>query len=124
MPAPLLHHLENEANLTPSQAEGVLGMVLVQLEKLLSPADFATVRDTLPDTDRLMRHAPAMGGGLLGGLAGSLGGGKAKLLMELNQGMRKLRIPASDNRRVADALNHGVRKHHPDLVPLIEKMTA
>ena len=125
MPDPLVHHLQTDAGLTPTQAEGVLGMILAQLRKLLDSDDYLKVQNAIQDAENLIQRAPDLrGGGLLGGLAGSLGGGRAKALVELGQGMKTLRIPSTQQRRLVDALKQGVEAHHPDLLPLIEKLTT
>lgn len=125
MSDPLIHSLQSDADLTPAQAEGVLGMILAQLRKLLDSEDYLRVQNDIAETGQLIQRAPDMrGGGLFGGLAGSLGGGRAKILMELHQGMKTLGIPSSKQGQIVDALKRGVKQHHPDLLPLIEKLTS
>jgi hypothetical protein len=118
---PILSELISSAGLQLPQAEGVVGLILQKLKTVLSGADFQSVLSTIPDASSLLSKAPATGGGLLGGLAGSLGGGKAKLLFELTQGLSKLNIPTDKAKPILDALKTAVAKHYPAIEPILKK---
>jgi len=118
---PLVQDLMQAHGLRTDQAQGLLGLLLRQLENFVSTADFQKVRVQIPDLDRLLKMAPQTGGGgLLGGLARSLGGDKGKLLVELQQGLRKLDIPFEQAKPLLNSLRQGMGTHYPDLLPLIE----
>jgi hypothetical protein len=74
----------------------------------------------IPDAEALIKQAPEIKSGLLGGLANSLGGDKAKALLDINKGLSQLGIPTSKQKELADTLKNSVAKHYPDLVSLID----
>ena len=113
----LLQALIDEADLTPRQAQGLLGVLLRKLKEKLSPADYQQVVDIVPDPENCIEAAPKTGGGFLGGLAG-LGGEKAKLLLEMNQAFRALGIPADRAQTIGETLQAHVEARHPDLVAI------
>lgn len=117
---PLVQDLITSAGLTESQAAGAVGLVLSQLRKYLQADDFATVLKFIPDAEALMKKAPEIKAGLLGGLVGSLGGDKAKVLLDINKGLSQLGIPAARQRELADTLKNSVAKHYPNLAALVD----
>ncbi len=121
---PLLHDVVSKTGLTPAQVSGALGLVLTKLEEVLPQEDVQTVRQTIPDAGKLMALAPKARKGLLGKLAGSVGGDRARLLMELSQGLSRLGIPTSQHRTLADALTASVEQHYPQLRPVFERVTG
>ncbi len=119
---PLVDDLVSALGLTPTQATGVVGLLLAQLQKRLSRADFQQIREAMPDTDLLLTHAPTVGGGgVLGGIA-ALGGDRARLLLELNQGLNTLHIPAHQARAIGDTLVESLRRHDPTIEPLLRQL--
>lgn len=119
----LVDALVRDARLTPEQARGVLGVLLRKLRQQVSPADYRQVAAIVPDPDACLAAAPKTGGGLLGGLA-SLGGEKARLLLEMNQALSALGIPAARARLLGETLRTHVETHHPGLVPLFRDRLA
>ena len=111
--------LVEQADLSPDQARGVLGVLLRKLRERLPPADYQRVAELVSSPETCLRQAPKTGGGLLGGLA-SLGGEKARLLMEMNQALSALGIPASRARRIGETLRSHVESRHPDLLPIFQ----
>jgi uncharacterized protein (DUF2267 family) len=112
----------SELNLTPKQAQGTVGLVLRQLKKRLSDADYKTLEASLPNTGEMIAQAPESRHTFLSALAGPLGGEKGKLLMELRQGLQGLDIPTDLHRPLADTLKTSFETHYPDLQFLVEKV--
>ncbi|MDF3130820.1 DUF2780 domain-containing protein [Kiritimatiellaeota bacterium B1221] len=117
---PLLKDLINKENLSEGQASGALGLVLAQLRKYLQADQFARLQKFIPGCDELIANAPDIKSGLLGGLAGNLGGGKAKALLDLSKGLSGLGISADKQKGIANTLKESVEKHYPDLASLID----
>jgi hypothetical protein len=117
---PIVQDLIKYAGLNETQAAGAVGLVLGQLRKYVQPGDFATLLKFIPDAEALIKQAPEIKSGLLGGLANSLGGDKAKALLDINIGLSQLGIPTSKQKELADTLKNSVAKHYPDLVSLID----
>jgi hypothetical protein len=117
---PIVQDLIKYAGLNETQAAGAVGLVLGQLRKYVQPGDFATLLKFIPDAEALIKQAPEIKSGLLGGLANSLGGDKAKALLDINKGLSQLGIPTSKQKELADTLKNSVAKHYPDLVSLID----
>jgi len=117
---PLVQDLIDSENLSESQAAGAVGLVLSQLRTYLEAAPFALIQKEIPDCDSLIAKAPTVKSSLLGGLANSLGGKKAKALMELNKGLHSLGIPTDRQRSLGETLKRSVETHYPDLVSLID----
>lgn len=121
---PLIQDCVSKTGLSADQVSGALGLVLTKLEEVLPPEDVQTVRTTIPDAGELMTLAPKARKGLLGKLAGSVGGDRARLLMELSRGLSGLGIPSSQHRPLADALTASVECHYPQLRPVFERITG
>lgn len=117
---PLVQDLIKSLDLNEHQAAGAIGLVLSQLRKYLPLADFATLQKFMPDIENLIKQAPEVHASFLGGLANSLGGDKAKALLEINKGLNKLNIPTRKQKELADTLKSSVARHYPDLAALIE----
>lgn len=112
--------LVQDVRLTPEQARGVLGVLLRKLRDRVSAEDYRRMAAIVPDPETCLAAAPKTGGGLLGGLA-ALGGEKARLLVEMNQALSALDIPADKARLIGDSLRAHVETRHPDLVPLFRR---
>jgi hypothetical protein len=110
-----------DAGLRQPQAEGVLGFLLQNLQTRLSPDAYDAVAAIIPNPEHCLECAPAPGGGLLGGLA-SLGGEKARLLMEMNQALNALNIPNTRARIIGECLQEFVETHHPQLLPVFKDL--
>ncbi|MEX2607870.1 MAG: DUF2780 domain-containing protein [Kiritimatiellia bacterium] len=122
MTNPLVNDCMNELNLTAEQAQGAVGLVLTQLKKRLSDADYKILEASLPNTGEIITQAPKSRHTFLSALAGPLGGDKGKLLMELRQGLQDLDIPTDLHRPLADTLKTSFETHYPELQSLVEKL--
>lgn len=90
----LVELVQQQLNLSPSQAEGGIGLLMRTAGKHLDSETFSRMQGAVPDAERLMSAAPEVGG-LVGGLSGLLGsfGGKAAQmgsLAELTRGFSQL----------------------------------
>lgn len=117
---PILKDLINLENLSEGQAAGALGLVLAQLRKYLQADQFALLQKVIPNCDELIAAAPEVKAGLLGGLANTLGGEKAKALLDLNKGLGKLGLSTEKQKSMAATLKDSVEKHYPELASLID----
>jgi len=82
----LIGQLTQQLGIQESQAKGGAGLLLKMAQSKLG-GDFSKVEQALPGAQELIQAAPAPaaggGSGLLGSLAGALGGGKAGGLADL-----------------------------------------
>ena len=94
----LVQQLAAGAGVSEQQAQGGAGLLLGLVKKQLSSGDFAQVAEALPDAQGLIDAAPDSGGGglggMLGGLASSLGGAELGNLASLAGGFSKLDMDA------------------------------
>ncbi|MBL1432858.1 MAG: DUF2780 domain-containing protein [Gammaproteobacteria bacterium] len=96
----LIQQLMKQAGVSQDQAEGGIGLLLNSVKDKLPLGDFSELKNTIPSADQFMSSAPGEsdnGGGLmgvLGGMASSLGGGKAGALVSLLGGFSKLGVDA------------------------------
>ena len=89
---------EQISGLDQKQAAGSAGMIFKLVKDQLGSQDFATLSTVVPESEDLIKNAPAAGGGggllgTLGSLAGALGGeslGNLGKLASLAEGMQKL----------------------------------
>jgi hypothetical protein len=68
-----------------------------------------------------MQRAPAPKKSLFGGMAGAMGGEKAKRIAELSQGLSQIGIPVSKHRPLAHALAASAERHYPELKETFEQ---
>ena len=93
----LVQQLISNLGLSEEQAQGGAGLLLGLLKDELSETDFAQVSGAVPDSEGLIDKAPEAGGGLgglLGGVAASLGGSQLGDLASLAGGFSKLGLDA------------------------------
>ena len=121
---PLIQDCTKVTGLSSTQVAGAIGLVLSKLQENIPQADFQKIKSSIPDVQNLIQQAPPTKKGFLGNLAGSVGGDKAKLLMEVSQGLSKLGIPTSEQKPLAKALSASVEKHYPELQPVFEKLAG
>ena len=90
----LIKLLVNQLGISDEQATGGAGLIFKLVKEKLEAGDFGQIKNILPEVDELIASAPkAKGlGGLLGGLASSMGGGagKAGALASLVSGFKNL----------------------------------
>jgi len=84
--------LTKSLDVTQEQAQGGSGAIFKEASKNMSAADFATVTDALPEITSLMKAAPAVDTGAMGGLTSTLGkaGGSVSSLAGLTSAFSKL----------------------------------
>ena len=119
---PLIQDCTEVTGLSSTQVAGAIGLVLSKLKENISPVDFQKIESSIPGVQDLIQQAPATKKGFLGKLAGSVGGDKAKLFMEVSQGLSKLGIPTSEQKPLANALSASVEKNYPELKPVFESL--
>jgi hypothetical protein len=93
----LVQQLISNLGLSEEQAQGGAGLLLGLLKDKLPETDFAQVSGVVPDSEGLIDKAPEAGGGLgglLGGVASSLGGSQLGDLASLAGGFSKLGLDA------------------------------
>ena len=80
----LIQQLVSQLGVNPDQAKGGAGLLFKMVQGKLG-GDFSKITQALPAVTDLIKAAPAEGGAskLLGGLASSIGGGKAGGLANL-----------------------------------------
>jgi hypothetical protein len=94
----LVQQLIAGAGVSEEQAQGGAGLLLGLLKEKLSAGDFGQIAEAVPDVEDLIDAAPETGGGglggLLGGVASSLGGSQLGTLASLAEGFSKLDLDA------------------------------
>ena len=89
----LVQQLVSSTGVSEQQAEGGAGLIMGLLKEQLSSGDFSQLADAVPEADSLIDSAPSGGGGmggLLGSVAGALGGGELGNLAKLAGGFSDL----------------------------------
>ena len=89
----LVQQLVSSTGVSEQQAEGGAGLIMGLLKEQLSSGDFSQLADAVPEADGLIDSAPSGGGGmggLLGSVAGALGGGELGNLAKLAGGFSDL----------------------------------
>jgi hypothetical protein len=89
----LIQQLVANSGVSEEQAQGGAGLLFGLVKDKLSAGDFAQVAEAVPDVEDLVTAAPEGGGGLgglLGGVASSLGGSQLGDLASLAGGFSKL----------------------------------
>ncbi len=93
----LISQLTSSLGIGEDQAKGGAGLLFNLAKDKLGAGDFAKVADAVPGMDGLLDAAPSSGGGIggmLGGLASSIGGGDLGDLAKLAGGFDKLGLDA------------------------------
>ena len=121
---PLLHDCMQDTGLQEQQVRSAIGLIITKLEHVLPKSDIETLRSTIPEVDGWKKEAPKPKKGFLGKLAGSVGGDRAKLLMEISQGLSTLGIPVSQQKPLAHSLADSLERHYPQLKPVFEKLAG
>lgn len=90
----LISLLTGQLGVDEGQAKGGAGLLFKLAQEKLGGLDFQKIKDAVPDVDEMMSAAPEGGGagGLLGGLASSLGAGDLGNLAELAGGFKSLNL--------------------------------
>jgi hypothetical protein len=90
----LVELIKQQLGITDEQAKGGLGLIFKTVQEKLGAADFKQVQSALPSVQGLIDLAPKEGGGgiggMLGGLAKSLGLDSLGKLASLADGFKKL----------------------------------
>ena len=88
----LVQQLVSSTGVSEQQAEGGAGLIMGLLKDQLASGDFSQLADAVPEANGLIDSAPSGGGmgGLLGGVAGALGGGELGNLAKLAGGFSDL----------------------------------
>ncbi len=119
----LIKLLMSQTGVDQSQAEGGLGLLLKVAQDKLSSGDFSELGKAIPGALALLESAPQSGGGLLGGLASALGGGKMGVLAELVAGFSKLGVSADTARQFAPVVIGWLQKNgSTQAIEIIKKL--
>lgn len=90
----LVQQLVASTGVSENQAEGGAGLIMGLLKEQLSSGDFSQLTDALPGVESLIDAAPSSSGGgmggLLGSVAGALGGSDLGNLAQLVGGFSEL----------------------------------
>jgi len=121
----LIELLTNKLGITAAQAEGGAAVLFKAAREKLGAGEFDQLLGKLPGLADLMSKAPPAGGrglgGLLGGIAGAMGG-NAALIATIVSGFGKLGLSAEDAKRFAPVIMDFLRsKAGPDVAASIEK---
>ena len=117
----LIDSLTKGLGITGAQAEGGAAVLLKAAKDKLGAAEFDSQLGSVPGLGDLLKKAPAAGGGLLGGLAGAIGG-NAALISTILSGFGKLGLKAEDAKKFVPIILGFLRtKVGPDVVSKLEK---
>ena len=93
----LIQQLTSTLGIDDAQAKGGAGLIFDMAKKQLGGGDFGKIAEAVPGMDGLLDAAPSTGGGLggmLGGIASSVGAGDLANLAGLAGGFEKLGLDA------------------------------
>ena len=118
----LIDALTKQLGVSGAQAEGGAAVLLKAAKDKMGSEEFSKLLGGIPGLGDLMKKAPAAGGGgLLGGIAGMMGG-NAGLIATIVGGFGKLGLSADDAKRFAPLMMSYLRgKVGPDVASKLEK---
>jgi hypothetical protein len=121
----LIDMLTGALGVKANQAEGGAAVLFKAAKDKLGDAEFSKLLGDVPGLPDLMKKAPASGGGgfggLLGGIAGAMGG-NAALISTVVGGFGKLGLSTDDAKRFVPVVLDFLRKKvGPDVVSKLEK---
>lgn len=121
----LIDMLTKQLGVSGAQAEGGAAVLFKAAKDKLGNEEFGKLLGNLPGLGDLMTKAPSSGGGgfggLLGGIAGAMGG-NAALISTIVGGFGKLGLTTDDARRFAPVMMTFLRtKVGPDVAATLEK---
>lgn len=122
----LVQMLVSQLGVEEGQARGGAGLLFKFAQDKLG-GDFSKVAEVIPDVQNLIKAAPSGGGlgGMLGGLASSLGGGSLGDLAELAGGFGKLKLDPSMIQKFAPiVLDFVKQKAGPEVAGLLGQLLA
>jgi hypothetical protein len=121
----LVDLLTRKLGVNATQAEGGAAVLFKAAKDKLGSEEFGKLLGGVPGLGDLMKKAPASGGGGLGGLLGSLAGaigGNAALISTIIGGFGKLGLTAEDAKRFAPVMLEFLKtKVPPEVVSKLEK---
>ncbi|MEM7626751.1 MAG: DUF2780 domain-containing protein [Planctomycetota bacterium] len=126
----LISKLTAELGINEGQAKGGVGLLLKMAQDKLGGADFEKIKDAVPGAEALADAAPEAGGGESGGLmgmvgsiAGALGGEKLEGAASLAGGFDKLGLDVSMvGKFIPQVLEFLKSKGGGDIVETLEKL--
>jgi hypothetical protein len=121
----LIDTLTKKLGVSGTQAEGGAAVLFKAAKDKLGNEEFGKLLGGLPGLADLMKKAPAAGGGgfggLLGGIAGAMGG-NAALISTIVGGFGKLGLTTEDARRFAPVMFDFLRTRvSPDVADKLER---
>jgi hypothetical protein len=121
----LIDMLTGALGVKANQAEGGAAVLFKAARDKLGDGEFSKLLGDVPGLSDLMKKAPASGGGgfggLLGGIAGAMGG-NAALISTVVGGFSKLGLSTDDAKRFVPVVLDFLRKKvGPDVVSKLEK---
>lgn len=127
----LIAKLTAELGIDESQAKGGLGLLLKMAKEKLGGADFEKIKEAVPEAEALADAAPDTeegGGGLMGlvgSIAGSLGGEKLEGAASLAGGFDKLGLDLSMVSKFIPQVMEFIKgKGGGDVVEMLEKLLS
>jgi len=118
---PLIDALCSNASLSPTQAEGVAGVLLNKLKEKLPASEFCHFLAAFPQAQGWMSSAPPLPPLKTGGFAFP-GMEKLQLMGQMNQALQSLNIPTSTAMSLGQILKESIREHHPHLEDVVREL--
>ena len=119
----LIDTLTKKLGVSAAQAEGGAAVLFKAAQQKLGDAEFKKLLGQVPGLSKLMLKAPSSGGmgGLLGGIAGAMGG-KAALISTIIGGFGKLGMTSDDAIRFAPVILDFLKSQvGPEVVEKLDK---
>lgn len=120
----LVEQLMQATRIDERQARGGAAVLLKAARDKLGPQQFTSLLGGLPGIEDLLGHAPQAGGlgKLLGGLAGSVGGGRGALIATVVSGFGSLGLTPEHAKQMAPVMLQYLRsKVGPESAAELEK---
>jgi hypothetical protein len=121
----LIDMLTKNLGVSGAQAEGGAGVLFKAAKDKLGDAEFSKLLGGVPGISDLLKKAPAAGGGGLGGLLGGLAssmGGNAGAIATILSGFGKLGLTADDAKKFVPVILGFLRtKVGPDVITKLEQ---
>jgi len=120
----LIQEIIKQVGVNEQQAKGGAGLLFKLAQSKLSGGDFANLAKAVPNINELIKQVPSSSGmgGLLGGLAKSIGGDKMGDLAGMASSLSTLKIDQQTLRKFVPVILEYLKKQgNPELAAMIGK---